>query len=139
MKFAVTSPLLDGCITLEYHKDSGMIAQATFDFDLKQDQAEYLSKHFPIHASLVDKFTKNSTVIRCDEPPTFDEFWRKFDNKVGRVAAVKAWKKRSDPERIIAVKNIPKYKKTLKPYQDMLMPATYLNNERYMDYEKDNL
>ncbi len=139
MKYAITSPLLDGCITLEYYNDTGMLAQATFDFELKQDQAEWFAKHFPIHVSLVEKVTKSGTVTKCDDEPTFDVFWQKYGNMVGKIAAQKAWKKRKPIERIIAVKNIPKYKKSLKDYQDMLMPATYLNNERYMDFEKDNL
>lgn len=116
-----------------------MIAQATFDFDLKQDQAEYLSKHFPIHASLVEKFTKNSTVIRCDDEPQFSVFYQKYGNKTGKIAAERAWKKLKDHEKVLAIKNISMYKRDLKPYQDMLMPATYLNNKRFMDFEKDNL
>lgn len=141
MKYAVTSPMLDGCITLEYERETGMLVQATFDFAMKPDQAKWLATHFPTHVSLADKLSEvlKGTVTKYDSVPTFDEFWRKYDNKVGKIASLKAWKKRSDSERIIAVKNINKYKKTLKPYQDMLMPATYLNTERYMDYEKDEM
>lgn len=139
MKYAITSPMLDGCITLEYYKDSGMIAQATFDFELKQDQAEWFAKHFPVHVSLVEKVTKNGTVTRCDTEPQFADFYRKYGNKTGKIAAERAWKKLKDHEKVIAIKNIPMYKRELKPYQDMLMPATYLNNKRFMDFEKDNL
>ncbi len=139
MKYAITSPLLDGCITLEYYKDTGMIAQATFDFELKPDQAKWLASHFPIHESMVDKVTSNGTITKYNDEPEFMDFYRRYDNKVGKIAAQRAWKKLKDFEKVLAIKNIPKYKSDLKGYQDMLMPATYLNNQRFMDYEKDPL
>lgn len=141
MKYAITSPLLDGCITLEYERDTGMLVQATFDFAMKAEQAKWLASHFPTHVALADNLSKilKGTVTKYDEPPTFAEFYSKYGNKTGKVSAEAAWKKLTPAEKVAAVQHISKYKQTIKAWQDMLMPATYLNQKRFMDFVKDVL
>ena len=141
MKYILTSPLLDGCITLEYEYDSGMLVQATFDFVLKDDQAKWLQSHFPVHVSLAEKLSAvmKGSVQKVDSIPGFADFYGRYGNKVGKVKAEAAWKKLKDTEKVLAVTHISKYKQSIKGWQDMLMPATYLNEKRFMDYVKDGL
>jgi len=141
MKYAITSPLLDGCITLEYERETGMIVQATFDFAMKRDQAQWLSAHFPTHSSMADKLVNilKGTVTKYDAVPTFAEFYNRYGNKVGKKEAETAWKKLTDRERVDATMHISKYKQSIKGWQDMLMPASYLSKKRFMDFVKDDM
>jgi hypothetical protein len=138
MKYAITSAQLDGCITLEYEAEGGMLVSASFDFAMRADQAAWLSKHFPTNERFIEslKTSISGTVHKYESLPTFADFYNKYGNKVGKKEAETAWKKLTDAERVQALRHIVKYKQSIKGWQDMLMPASYLNKKRFLDFEK---
>lgn len=69
--------------------------------------------------------------------PLFDKFWEKYPNKVGKIAAQKAWKKlapnESDLETIINALERQKSSKMWKEGIGIPHPSTYLNQARFLD------
>ncbi len=65
-------------------------------------------------------------------PRDFDRFWEAWPNKVGKLAAERAFKRRSsEAEAIIA--GIAPYARSKPPDRPWLNPATFINDERWRD------
>ena len=65
-------------------------------------------------------------------PAGFDEFWEAYPRKVGKLAALTAWK-RLKPPLVPALAAIARYRQTKPADIDFCHPATWLNQGRWMD------
>ena len=65
-------------------------------------------------------------------PVGFDEFWEAYPRKVGKLAALTAWK-RLKPPLVPALAAIARYRQTKPADIDFCHPATWLNQGRWMD------
>jgi hypothetical protein len=84
-------------------------------------------------ASLV----KASKSIRTEELDNyFEDFWYKYPKKVGKDAALKAWKK-AKPDILLVIDALNWQRETKQWQQEdgkyIPNPATYLNQGRWMD------
>ncbi|MFQ3578515.1 MAG: hypothetical protein SNJ71_00060 [Bacteroidales bacterium] len=137
MKYVITSKYLEGSITLDYDDATGMLIMAAFDFIPTSEQAHWLARNFPTTIDIlkhIQKQMRGGTVEQIIEQPTFELFWRTYDHKVGKQEAERAWAKLTLTEQIKAIKYINRYKQELPNWQAMLMPASYLNKKRYLDF-----
>lgn len=139
-KYVIMGEGLEGCINLEYHDTSGMLVSCAIDFELTEKQAVFLHQRFPTNVRVLLEVLKpniKAQVVEVKESYKFADFWKRWDNKQGKIDCEKAWQKLTENERVFAVRYINAYKQTLQSYQPMLMGATYLNKKRFMDYVKD--
>lgn len=70
-------------------------------------------------------------------PANFETFWSKYNYKMGKVEAEKAFKKLKDSDKKLAIVAIKKYDSDVNnsfPKVAKLYPATYLNKKRFLDY-----
>lgn len=69
--------------------------------------------------------------------PLFDLFWQKYPNKVGKIAAQKAWKKlapnRKDTVQILEALEKQKSSRMWQEGFGIPHPSTYLNQARFLD------
>lgn len=68
--------------------------------------------------------------------PAFSDFWSKWPNKVSKVAAEKAWKKLSAPDKREAMEAAPGWFSAWRarnPDASPIHPASYLNQKRWQD------
>ena len=136
MKYEITAKQFDGSIVLTYN-DKGIIENAEFNCSLTMDQLKFFATHFPTHQAWL-KLTvqqidgKFSEVI---EKITFELFYEKYAVKEGKSKALTAWNKLKAEERTAAYKYISRYNSLLaqKQWQSKAMPATYLNQKRWLD------
>jgi hypothetical protein len=64
----------------------------------------------------------------------FDTFYRHFPRHVGKLAAEKAYvKARKRASAQVILEGVDTYKRTKPAYADWCMPATFLNQGRWMD------
>ena len=69
--------------------------------------------------------------------PLFDLFWSKYPNKVGKIAAQKAWKKLApNREDLVTILEALEKQKCSRMWQEGIgipHPSTYLNQARFLD------
>lgn len=78
--------------------------------------------------------------LSCDEPDQFDEFWSQCPRKIGKDAALRAWKsalKRSDAKTIID--GMKRHAKEVQGREKQYIPhpSTWLNAGRWQDESQD--
>ena len=77
----------------------------------------------------------NLPIIKTN--PEFERFWEQYPNKVGKVAAIKAWKKlapdEKDTELILTAIERQKKEPLWSQGMGIPHPSTYLNQARFMD------
>ncbi len=136
MKYCLTSEAIGGGIIFEYDPASGMMKNATIEHVLTNDAALLLARNWPIHRKLLTVLS-NSIKGRIDditEIPTFDMFWKRYNDTRGKKATIDQWDRLKDPERILAYAMIPRYKQETPTWQGILMPEQYLKKRRFNNF-----
>ena len=136
MKYEITAKQFDGSIVLTYN-DKGIIENAEFNCSLTMEQLKFFATHFPTHQAWL-KLTVQQFEAKCTEvieQITFELFYEKYGLKEGRIKAQSAWNKLKAEEQTAAYKHITRYNSLLaqKQWQGKAMPATYLNQKRWLD------
>jgi hypothetical protein len=75
------------------------------------------------------------TLFDADFKSDFDEFWRAYPRRVGKLAASKAYAKarRGGITREELLDGVAEYIRSKPSYQDFCHPTTWLNQGRWMD------
>lgn len=136
MKFEITAKQFDGSIVLTYN-EQGLIENAQFNCSLNMEQLKFWATHFPTHQAWL-KLSVQQFEAQCSEvfeTISFDLFYELYGLKEGKAKAQASWNKLKPEEQTAACKYIQKYNSILaqKKWQSKLLPATYLNQKRWLD------
>lgn len=80
----------------------------------------------------LNKEKTNENIISLDED--FDAFWNLYNKKVGKVAALRSWRKLSKEDRAAAMSGVKPYQESMRGDMHYIKhPATYLNQRTWED------
>lgn len=65
--------------------------------------------------------------------PSFEDFWNRYDKKIGRKKCADKWAKISNSDKELIMENLPAYLSSIRDKQYQKHPITYLNNESWHD------
>lgn len=133
-KFVVTSSNFEGGITLQYD-DSNRLVKMDIEALLSEKQHDFFFAHLPNTVGQLEALKQRSSVrvIEVGYEITFEDFYKSYNNKVGKLKAEKAWQRLSRDEQLKAYLYIQKYKNSIPAGIAQLYPATYLNQKRWND------
>lgn len=113
-----------------------MMKNSSIEHTLSSEAAKLLARNWPIHRKLLTVLS-DSIKGRIDditEIPTFDMFWKRYNDTRGKKATTDQWDRLKDSERILAYAMITKYKQDTPTWQGILMPEQYLKKKRFNDF-----
>ena len=87
------------------------------------------------HKNVKENNTSSNTTSNNNYTADFEEFWEKYDNKVGKKKSFKKWKRLSESEKQDIFDNLPIFLTHYPDQQFRPHPQTYFNN-RYWEDEK---
>jgi hypothetical protein len=139
-KYSVTSTSFEGELTFCYNGE-GVLTAFYNNAELAVEHLQFFNKNFPVVQTLLIDMagkSKTLTIRQTTTELTFDEFYEAYNFKAGRKEAEKAWSKLTPAEQIKAFETIPSYTYFLKlrPNQNKLYPATYLNGKYDANYKE---
>lgn len=105
------------------------------DGELSEEQYEFVMQRIPLklaHIAMWKKFDKFN-LTEEKKQITFEEFYDKYGNKVGKKQAQNTWNRMRKADRQLAYNYIYTYKSKLKPGTELKYPATYLDQEPWND------
>ena len=125
-------------VCLNYDPDTYLLSKIELEGDLSSEGIQWLLAQVPpkgAEIEIVRVFAHNfEIVIGASKPPSFDDFWRSYDYKVGRIKAETEWKKLSPADQMKAVSRIKAYKYHAKiTGVAHIYPERYLKNKRFTD------
>lgn len=135
-KYCVTSTNFTGDVYYSYDS-SGVLTGVEFVGIVEPAiHAKLCQQLPPTEAALMKwrELSQKMTITEVAPDLSFENFWIKYNYKVGKKEAETAWPRLSDAKKSKAIQQIPAYNKFLavkgtpKAY-----PATYLNKERFED------
>jgi hypothetical protein len=101
------------------------------------EQLQWILSRFPYHESLLGELKrslKQARIAKVEEDLSFDNFWNKYNYKVGnKKRAEKLWDQLSDADKAKVFTNINSYDNFLarRQNQEKLYPETYLSQRRF--------
>jgi hypothetical protein len=97
----------------------------------------FLKNQFPFTESMVQAWHKYKKLIKIEiilSDLSFEAFWKKYNLKVKKEAAQKAYAKLNDAEILLCFQNLKNYEDHLvKTGQAKAHLVTWLNGKRYFD------
>lgn len=127
---------LNNSMRLGYNSDE-LLVEISLQGDMDERGRSFLIKRAPtIQHELEQAGIEHKWTIKAlEQKVSFEEFYEEYANKVGRKPAELKWKRLKKEDRIKAMMYIDKYKNHLKlrPGQQQMYPATYLNSEPWND------
>ena len=110
--------------------------------DNPSDGKAVLRKSGPLISTDKEISTDSNNTSSSDDDGAFEKFWSMWPKKVGKVAAVKAWKKVKDKPATLSLIliNLEMHANAgdWKDVQYIPNPATYINQERWTDQVYEN-
>lgn len=85
----------------------------------------------PIIESITDDVVSSDVVVSIS--PSFEDFWNRYDKKIGRKKCADKWAKISNSDKELIMENLPAYLSSIRDKQYQKHPITYLNNESWHD------
>lgn len=138
-KYIITSPKFSGEINVLYGLDNKLLFIDFMKCDLTEEQIEFFKSKLSVVYS--DKFMEpfgnaKLTVMEQGYKVTFDQFWSRYNHKINRIRAEKAWNKLSEADHVNAFFKYPLYERhlALYPWKTKANPETYLK-DRYWESE----
>jgi hypothetical protein len=132
-EFAVTSKKFTGCITFGYD-ENGQLVKFLFDAIMDDAYVDFVRRNIPWTVDAVARYkSKTSTVTEITDI-SFERFWRDYDYKKGKDAAIKEWNKLKQGEQVKAIVRIPAYKFDINARNVApVYPERYLKHKRFND------
>lgn len=137
-KILVTGKKFSGELLFELDQD-GVVRSFINDADLNVDQVKWLSTNFPMHLDKLNEMISQGMITGklIEADLSFENFWSKYDYKVGKQQSQRFWDKLSKEDKLLALDNIDPYNYylSIKTNQDRMYPASYLNpaNRKFED------
>ena len=91
---------------------------------------------FPLKEEIIKSWTKfkNLEIIIGEPDLTFENFWKAYNLKVGKIASEKAWNRLTKLEKLKAIKSIKAYDAYLRRKGiSKAYPQKYLNQKKFND------
>lgn len=130
-KIIITSEKFTGSLEFEMEDDQ-VVKVFRNSADLTPEQIAWFSHNFPITLDRLNDLIKrarflNAELVEMDL--SFLNFWEKYGMKRNKIRAERYWKKLSDADKLLALKNLTPYFAYLErnPQQAKMYPDTYLN------------
>lgn len=129
-------------IFYEFHPKTKAIRAIRIESDaIELHQVKWLMQNAPKNEqdlinNFASKFGKKIYIVFAPQNISFDDFWNKFNNKVGnKPRAKKLWGLLSDVDQMAAFTYIETYNAHLRsnPSLTKLYPETYLSQERWKE------
>lgn len=132
--FCMTSNKLAGNFLFTYN-EQGLLSAFELEGEIEEKQLRWILPRLPLYIDMLDDWKKHPgiRIIERKKEISFDDFYDKYANKIGKKAAIKAWGKLSQSEQIKAYYYIQKYNQKLAPGIARMYPASYLNAEPWND------
>ena len=132
--YHLTSTAFTGYVSIVFG-DNGLLQSTDMSTaTLSEQQQRWFLHNIPsVEADLQRIIASSDTakIMEVKQEVTFEDFYRRYGNKVGKKEAQRKWARMSKAEQIKAYNFIPKYLQGLTVA--MMYPASYLNAERWND------
>jgi hypothetical protein len=135
MKKFVLTGKFDGRI-LVWYQDGVLVKISYEEAVMTEKQRVWFKAAVAVNEEgLMESLGGHFVVVEEFEEVQFIDFYKAFDNKVGKIRAEGVWKRMSKADQLKAYMYIPRYKTWLKtnPGVGQLHPVTYLNAKRWED------
>lgn len=130
-EFVLTSKKFEGTLHFKYENE----VLVSFENNAKLDdvQLEFFVRNFPFKSGYLELIKGTGQITEITDL-SFNTFWTRYGYKVDKVNAEKYWKKMSDPDKVLALAGIVKYKNNCNATGiGMVYPERYLKNKRWLD------
>ncbi len=137
-EYSIIGSSFKGVMVFKYFLNGTLAAfQLSDGYEMNEKQQIWLQRHFPFTEEKISHFKaiRNFTVTEGEFKVTFDDFWLAYKMKIGKEAALKAWKKLSTDEQIKSIAGIKPYAGYLarKRGIEKARASTYLNGKYFND------
>ncbi len=135
-KYAVTTTNFEGTVLYGF-EENGRLKTVEIDGVHELHAHKQVCMSMPVTETQLLKWPetlKSMKIIEVVDDLSFDNFWTKYNYKVGKDEAISAWNKLSNADKTKAISSIPRYLAHIKDSGiGKAYPQKYLNKKRFND------
>lgn len=132
-QFQFTSKEFKGNMLFTYD-EKGLLSKFENNAELNFAQIMFLARTFPFKIQWLDHITGNTGKLTEVTDLSFDNFWKLYAYKEGKIKAREQWEKLKDADKVAALTGIEGYRSRCKQNNVAMQYAErYIKNRRWED------